>query len=221
MPPFSAPSELIHSLTSDVGEHEKATPMKKHQIWLSLALFLAIGAFTTSNAAVGNDKATARPAEHQLSTTQGSLILAGLAIAKGDPQDKVMQQLSRLYELQKLRSAQGEEDSWLISEKEQPDNYVGVVSFDSGRVRRVARFRKWTQDDDSVELAQRFCDLLEKLTHERGNQAHITARQNQSGGVSVRGVEMVFGDKRISFNIVSREDGDAKQTEVHLDEVIQ
>ena len=95
-----------------------------------------------------------------------------------------------------------------------------VVSFDSGRVRRVAGFRKWTQNDDSVELAQRLCDLLEKLTRERGTQASITARKNESGGVSVRGVEMVFGDKRVSFNIVSR-DEDAKRTEVHLDEVIQ
>lgn len=124
--------------------------------------------------------------------------------------------------MQKLKSAQGGEDSWLISDKEEPDNYVGVVSFDSGRVRRVARFRKWTQDDDSVELAQRLCDLLEKLTRERGTQASITARENESGGVSVRGVEMVFGDKRVSFNIITRGgDGDAKQTEVHLDEVIQ
>ena len=138
----------------------------------------------------------------------GSLMLSGVTIAKGDPQKSVMRQLSRLYTLQKLRSAEGEEDSWLISDKAEPDNYVGVMSFDSGKVRRVARFRKWTQADDSVELEQRLCDLLEKLTSERGTQASITARENLSGGVSVRGVEMVFGDKRVSFNIVSCGDGD-------------
>ena len=53
-----------------------------------------------------------------------------------------MRQLSNLYELQKLRSAQGEEDSWLISNKQQSDNYVDVVSFAAGKLRRVARFRK-------------------------------------------------------------------------------
>jgi len=214
-------SELIHSLTSDVGEHEKATPMNKHAISRALAVLLSIGLFATSTAATGKDKASIRHTEIQPSSTQGSLVLSGVTIAKGDPQESVMHQLSRLYTLQKLRSAQGEEDSWLISDKAEPDNYVGVVSFDSGKVRRVARFRKWTQADDSVELAQRLCDLLEKLTRERGTQASITARENESGGVSVRGVEMVFGDKRVSFNIVSRGDGDDKQTEVHLDEVIQ
>ena len=219
--PLYALSELIHSLTSDVGEHEKATPMKKHAVSLTLALFLSVSPFTTSTAAVGNDKATVRHTEALPSATQGSLVLSGVTIAKGNPEEGVMRQLSQLYTLQKLRSAQGEEDSWLISDKAEADNYVGVVSFESGRVRRVARFRKWTQDDDSVELAQRLCDLLEKLTRERGTQASITARENESGGVSVRGVEMVFGDKRVSFNIVSRGDGEAKQTEVHLDEVIQ
>jgi hypothetical protein len=218
----SALSELIHSLTSDVGEHEKATPMKTNAISLTLAFFLSVGLFTTSTAAAGNEKASIGHPELQPSTTtHGSLMLSGVTIAKGDPREGVMHQLSRLYTLQKLRSAQGEEDSWLISDKAETDNYVGVVSFDSGKVRRVARFRKWTQADDSVELAQRLCDLLDKLTRERGTRASITARENESGGVSVRGVEMVFGDKRVSFNIVSRGDGDSKQTEVHLDEVIQ
>ena len=196
---FYALGESIHSLTSDVGEHEKATPMKKHAISLTLALFLSVGPFTTSTAAVGNDKATVRHTEAQPSTTQGSLVLSGVTIAKGNPREGVMQQLSRLYTLQKLRSAQGEEDSWLIAEKDEPDSYVGVVSFDSGRVRRFARFRKWTQDDDSVELAQRLCDLLEKLTRERGTQASITARENLSGGClrsrrrdGVRGQESGF-----------------------------
>ena len=219
--PRYALSELIHSLTSDVGEHEKATPMNTHVISRALAVLLSVGLFTTSTAAADNDKASIRHTEIQPSSTQGSLMLSGVTIAKGDPREGVMRQLSRLYTLQKLRSAEGEEDSWLISDKAEPDDYVGVVSFDTGKVRRVAHFRKWTQADDSVELAQRLCELLEKLTRERGTQASITTGENKSGGVSVRGVEMVFGDMRVSFNIVSRGDGDAKQTEVHLDEVIQ
>jgi hypothetical protein len=73
-------------------------------------------------------------------------------------------------------------------------------------VRRVARFRKWTQNDDSVELAQRLCDELEKLTQERGSQANIVARTTDSGKISVRGVKLVFGDKRVSVNVVSRGD---------------
>lgn len=191
-----------------------------HALWIALVIALAAGPPAIPVYAA-NDKTPSHPPTRQVSTEQGSLELSGVDVKKGDLQETVMRQLSQLYQLQKLRSAQGEEDSWLISDKAEPDNYVGVVSFDSGRVRRVARFRKWTQNDDSVELAQRLCDLLEKLTRERGTQASITARENESGGVSVRGVEMVFGDKRVSFNIVSRGDGDAKQTEVHLDEVIE
>ena len=194
---------------------------KHSALWIATAAMLIIGPFAISTPAVGPDTTKLQAPNPQLATIQGSLDFSGVRITKGDPRENVVQQLSGRYELRKLKSAQGEEDSWLISEKEQPDNYVGVVSFDSGRVRRVAGFRKWTQNDDSVELGQRLCDLLEKLTRERGTQASITARKNESGGVSVRGVEMVFGDKRVSFNIVSRGDGDAKQTEVHLDEVIQ
>lgn len=132
-----------------------------------------------------------------------------------------MRQLSDLYELQRLRSSQGEEDTWLISEKQDPDNYVGAVSFLAGKVQRIARFRKWTQDDDSVDLARRFCDLLAKLTSERGNKSTIEAVTADAGNVSIRGVEFVFGDERVSMHVVSRGDPASKQTEVHLDEVVQ
>jgi len=186
-----------------------------------LLVGLATGPSARQAAAVANEKTSAREQAPLFSKPLGTVDLAGIAIRKGDKRESVVRQLSRRYELQRLRSADGQEDSWLISEKEEHDNYVGVVSFDSDRVRRVARFRKWTQDDDSVELAQRLCDLLEKLTAERGQQANIEARSTNSGTVSVRGVELVFGDKRVSFNIVSRNDTDGKQKEVHLDEVIQ
>jgi len=196
--------------------------IRTHAVWISLVFVLATGPSASPAEAVAHDKKpTAREALPQISTAQGTLDIAGVSLKKGDARDSVMRQLSQLYELQKLRSAQGEEDSWLISAKAEPDDYVGVVSFDSGRVRRVARFRKWTQNDDSVELAQRLCELLEKLSAERGQQANIEARSTDSGSVSVRGVEMIFGDKRVSFNIVSRNSSDGAQKEVHLDEVIQ
>jgi len=171
--------------------------------------------------AVGSEATKSRQVASDISTAQGSLAIPGVTVTKGASRDSVIRQLSNLYELQQLKSADGEEDSWLISEKQESDNYIGVVSFAAGKVRRVARFRKWTQDDDSVELAQRFCDLMEKLTSERGSQANIVARTTDSGKVSVRGVELVFGDKRVSVNVISRNDTDSKQTEVHLDEVVQ
>lgn len=186
---------------------------------VGLALLTIASAGPSS--AVANEAKKSRQVAPVLSTVQGSLAIPGLTVARGASRESVMRQLSLLYDVQKLKSSEGEEDSWLISEKQQSDNYVGVVSFAAGKVRRVARFRKWTQDDDSVELAQRLCDLLEKLTSERGNHASIVARTTDSGTLAVRGVELVFGDKRVSVNVISRNDGDSKQTEVHLDEVVQ
>jgi len=195
--------------------------IRMHAVWIALLIVLTTGPSASPVEAVAHEKRPAREAQPQVSAVQGALDIAGVSVKKGDARDSVMRQLSQIYELQKLRSAQGEEDSWLISAKAEPDDYVGVVSFDSGRVRRVARFRKWTQNDDSVELAQRMCELLEKLTAERGQLANIEARSTDSGNVSVRGVEMIFGDKRVSFNIVTRNSSDGAQKEVHLDEVIQ
>jgi len=190
-----------------------------HVLWIALLITLTSG--SSAKPVGANDRTLAPAPTRRISTEQGSLELSGVNVKKGDLQEIVMKRLSRLYELQKMRSVQGEEDSWLISEKVDTDNYVGVVSFAEGKVRRVARFRKWTQDDDSVELAQRLCDLLDKLTTERGHQASIEARSTDSGAVSVRGVELVFGDKRVSFNIIRRNGAEGEQKEVHLDEVVQ
>ena len=190
-----------------------------HVLWIALLITLTSG--SSAKPVRANDKMLPPAPTRRISTEQGALELSGVNVKKGDLQEIVMKRLSRLYELQKMRSAQGEEDSWLISEKVDTDNYVGVVSFAEGKVRRVARFRKWTQDDDSVELAQRLCDLLDKLTTERGHQANIEARSTDSGAVSVHGVELVFGDKRVSFNIIRRNGAEGEQKEVHLDEVVQ
>ena len=154
----------------------------------------------------------------------GEIVLSGLGLKRGDLRDGVMRELSKLYELHKLNSSDGEEDSWLITEKAQHDNYLGVVSFADGKIRRVARFRKWTQDEDSVELAQRLCDLVEQLTGQRGGHLEVTAKTNDSGKYTVRGIEMISGDKRISLNLISHgdeSDPTARQVEVHLDEVVQ
>ena len=187
-----------------------------------LAALLVMLASTGSSSTVNSETTKSRQPVSIISPREGSLSISGVTVTNGSSRESVMRQLSNLYELQKLKSAEkAEEDSWLISEKQQSDNYIGVVSFAEGRVRRVARFRKWTQDGDSVELAQRLCDVLERLTSERGRQANIEVRATDSGKVSVRGVEMVFGDKRVSVNVISRNDMDSKQSEVHLDEVVQ
>jgi hypothetical protein len=192
---------------------------RMHVLWIALLITLTSG--SSAKPVGANDKMLPPAPTRRISTERGALELSGVNVKKGDLQEIVMRRLSRLYELQKMRSAQGEEDSWLISEKVDTDNYVGVVSFAGGKVRRIARFRKWTQDDDSVELAQRLCDLLDKLTTERGHQANIEARSTDSGAVSVHGVELVFGDKRVSFNIIRRNGAEGEQKEVHLDEVVQ
>jgi len=160
---------------------------------------------------------SAQPAE-------GTIVLSGMTLKRGHARDHVIRELSKLYELQKLKSSEGEEDSWLISEKAHHDNYLGVVSFADGKIRRVARFRKWTQDEDSVELAQRLCDLVEQLTGQRGGHLEVTAKTNDSGKYTVRGIEMISGDKRISLNLISHTDEtdpSVRQVEVHLDEVVQ
>jgi hypothetical protein len=187
----------------------------------SVGIALLMIASAAPNAAVGSDVSKSRPSTRVVSTVQGSLAIPGLTVTKGASRESVMRQLSNFYELQKLKSAGGEEDSWLIREKQESDNYVGVVSFAAGKVRCVARFRKWSQDEDSVELSRRSCDLVETLTRERGNQANIVTRTRESGNISVRAVQLVFGDKRVSVNVISRNDTDSKQTEVHLDEVVQ
>jgi hypothetical protein len=160
---------------------------------------------------------SAQPAE-------GVIVLSGMTLKRGDPRERVMRELSKLYELQQLKSSDGEEDSWLISEKAEHDNYLGVVSFADGKIRRVARFRKWTQDEDSIDLAQRLCDLVEQLTGQRGGHLEVTAKTNDSGKYIVRGIEMISGDKRISLNLISHadeSDPSSRQVEVHLDEVVQ
>jgi hypothetical protein len=187
------------------------------------ALFFAIVSYVPAGTTNKTETQDTKPAVVAQSA-EGAIVISGMKLKRGDPRDRVVRELSKAYELHKLKSSEGEEDSWLITEKEQHDNYLGVVSFANGKIRRVARFRKWTQDEDSVELAQRLCDLVEQLTGQQSAHLEVTAKTNDSGQFTVRGIEMISGDKRISLNLISHADGSdpaSRQTEVHLDEVVQ
>ena len=119
-----------------------------------VALLFAVASYVS--AGVSGKAATQQPPQTRSGApSAGEIVLPGLRLKRGDLRDSTMQKLSMLYDLLKLKSSDGEEDSWLIAEKEDHDNYLGVVSFADGKIRRVARFRKWTQDEDSIELAQR------------------------------------------------------------------
>ena len=189
---------------------------------LIVALLLAVASYVS--AGIAGKAETQQPPQSKREPKAGEIVLPGLKLKRGDPRDNVIRGLSTLYDLIKLKSSEGEEDSWLIAEKEDHDSYLGVVSFADGKIRRVARFRKWTQDEDSVELAQRLCDLVKQLTDQRGEHLEVTAKTNDSGKYTVRGIEMISGDKRISLNLISHadeSDASAREVEVHLDEVVQ
>ena len=72
-------------------------------------------------------------------------------------------------------------------------------------------------DDRSNQSSALRCAGEAKLAQERGSQENIVVRPSDSGKISVRGVELVFGDKRVSVRGAT----DPKQTGVHLDEVVQ
>jgi len=189
-----------------------------------LVQFVAIVAMVltmTSIACAADDAAIKNNPNKSATNSPESMTFEGAQFRKGMPREPVISKLTSLYTLQKLRGDQGEEDSWLISEKANADNYLGMVSFKTGKLSRFARFRKWTDGDDAVELAGHLCDLLEQLTREQGTLASIVTRTTDSGNISVRGVEMVFRDKRVSLNIITRGDLNSKKMEVHLDEVLQ
>ena len=149
---------------------------KGMQILLSLIL-VAAPSYVPADMAVKEGKKDHKPAV-VTRTEQGTIVMAGMSLTKGAPRDAVMHNLSGSYRLHQMKSSDGAEDSWLITEKDNADDYLGVVSFADGRVRRVARFRKWTQDQDSVELAQRLCDLVEQLTGQRRRESR-GHRENQ------------------------------------------
>jgi hypothetical protein len=113
--------------------------MCKRQSHVTVPLALLAIAFTRSSLALDSEARKPQQTPPTISTVQGVLAIPGAIVAKNAPRELVMRQLSKLYELQRLRSAEGAEDSWLISEKQEVGNSIGGVSFAGGKVRRVAR----------------------------------------------------------------------------------
>jgi hypothetical protein len=113
--------------------------MCKRQSHVTVPLALLAIAFTRSSSALDSEARKPQQTPPTISTVQGVLAIPGAIVAKNAPRELVMRQLSKLYELQRLRSAEGAEDSWLISEKQEVGNSIGGVSFAGGKVRRVAR----------------------------------------------------------------------------------
>lgn len=112
--------------------------MCKRQSHVTVPLGLLAMAFTRSSSALDSEARKPRQTTPTISTVQRALAIPGAIVAKNAARELVMRQLSKLYELQRLRSAEGAEDSWLISEKQEVSNSIGGVNFGGGKVRRVA-----------------------------------------------------------------------------------
>jgi hypothetical protein len=103
--------------------------MRKRQSHLMVSLALPAMTFTGPSWVHGSEARKQQQTPPTISTVQGALAIPGAIVAKGARRELFMRELSKLYELQRLKSAEGEEDSWLISEKQEVDNYIGVVRF--------------------------------------------------------------------------------------------
>jgi len=103
--------------------------MRKRQSHLMVSLALPAMTFTGPSWVHGSEARKQQQTPPTISTVQGALAIPGAIVAKGARRELFMRELSKLYELQRLKSAEDEEDSWLISEKQEVDNYIGVVRF--------------------------------------------------------------------------------------------
>jgi len=144
--------------------------------------------------------------------------IAGWKLRKGAPKRDVLGAIPDLFKLTRM----GDDDTWLVRESAHEDHLLATIQFKDERLSSVTRLWAITDDDSSVDLSTHLLDLVERLCKDHGEQARVVIRHIEQHGVTARQIQLVFGQRRLSFYVLDKVSGDGSHhQEVHLEEGVE
>jgi hypothetical protein len=173
--------------------------------WLMVAMVL-IGSMVGQTKQVSDSAAVPKPPS----------IKIGIDLQLGMSRDAILPQLAARYKVVKIR---GDDDDWMVEEKELPMPTVGQLGFTAGKLSYASRI--WTQGQgDNYAFAQALWGAMSQMDREDQHACFFEVPATRSPAAEMRYVKLYCGLKKIDIAAINVFDGTGKRHYTSISEVL-
>jgi hypothetical protein len=173
--------------------------------WLALVM-MCIGSM------VAQTKQTAEPATPPKPAT----INIGIDLRLGMSRDAVIPQLASRYKVVKIK---GNDDEWIVKEKENPMPTIGQLGFTAGKLTYASRL--WTEGQgDDYTFAQALWGAMSQMDQEDQHACSFEVPASRSKIAEISYMRLYCGPKKIEITAINVLDGTGKRRYTSISEVL-
>jgi hypothetical protein len=130
--------------------------------------------------------------------------------------DSTISQLAARYKVVRI---QGDDDEWIVKEKQNPMPTIGHLRFTAGRLTYASRV--WTQgQEDNYTFAQALWGAMSQLDREDHHACSFEAPASHSPVAETSYVRLYCGPKKIDITAINVLDGTGKKHYTSISEVL-
>jgi len=140
----------------------------------------------------------------------------GIALQLGMSRDSTIPQLAAKYKVVKI---QGDDDEWIVEEKQNPMPTIGHLRFTAGKLTYASRI--WTQGQgDNYSFAQALWGAMSQMDREDQHACVFEVPASRSPVAEMSYVRLYCGPKKIDITAINVLDGTGKKHYTSISEVL-
>jgi len=151
--------------------------------------------------------AQTKPMSEAAATPKPATINIGIDLQLGMSRDAIIPQLATRYKVVKI---QGDDDEWIVAEKEIPMPTIGHLGFRAGRLTYASRL--WTQGEgDSYTFARALWRAMSQMDSEDQRGCSVEVPASSSATTEASYMSLHCGPKKIDIAAISVLDGTGRK----------
>jgi hypothetical protein len=130
-------------------------------------------------------------------------IKIGIDLQLGMSRDVIVAQLAARYKVVKI---QGDDDEWIVEQKENPMPTIGHLGFRAGKLTYASKI--WTQGEgDNYTFAQALWGAMSEMERENQHACSFEVPASRSATAQMNYMRLYCGPKKIDITTISVLDG--------------
>jgi hypothetical protein len=165
---------------------------------------------------VGSVLAQTKQMPEAVATPKPPMIDFGIDLQLGMSRDTIIPQLSARYKLVKI---QGDDDEWIVEERENLMMTIGHLRFAAGKLTYASRI--WTQEQqDNYTFARALWEVMSHMDREDHHACFFEVPATRSPIAEMSYVRLYCGPKKIDITAINVLNGPGKRHYTSISEVL-
>jgi len=158
--------------------------------------------------------AQTQPVSNPASSPKPSTINIGIDLQLGMSRDVILPQIASRYKVVRIP---GDDDEWIVEEKEIPMTTIGHLRFMAGKLTYASKI--WTQGhEDDYSFAQALWGAMSQIDKEYNRSCIFDVPASRSPNAEISYVRLYCGPKKIDITAINVLNGSGKRRYASISE---